>query len=213
MQKPAYRAVIFDYGGVISTSPLLGMQAYCERENVPMDAIRQLFASHDGAWSRFETNSISREEFVQAFEAEARANGYTLDGWGFLDAFFAGMSVRPEMVAVARWLRGRYRVGCITNNVQAGERNPLLDELFEVVIESSKVGLRKPDPRIYQIACSELGVQPEEAIFLDDFGVNLKAARELGMGTIKVDETTSAIDELEQMLGVTLPRESGAKMA
>lgn len=213
MQKPAYRAVIFDYGGVISTSPLLGMRAYCERENVPMDAIRQLFATHDGAWSKFETNSISREEFVQAFEAEARTNGYTLDGWGFLDAFFAGMSVRPEMIAVARWLRGRYRVGCITNNVQAGDRNPLLDELFEVVIESSKVGLRKPDPRIYQIACGELGVRPDEAIFLDDFGVNLKAARELGMGTIKVDETTSAIDELEQLLGVTLPRESGATTA
>src|SRR6185437_14246190 len=98
------------------------------------------------------------------------------------------------------------RVGCITNNVQAGERNPLLDDLFEVVIESSKVGLRKPDPRIYQIACESLGVQPEQAIFLDDFGVNLKAARELGMATVKVDETPSAIDELERLLGVALPR-------
>src|SRR5579875_799595 len=186
MEKPVYRAVIFDFGGVISTSPLLGMRAYCEREGVPMDAIRQLFATHDGAWSKFEMNAISREEFVEAFEAEARANGYTLDGWGFLDAFFAGMAMRPEMIAVVRSLHGRYKVGCITNNVRAGDRNPLLDELFEVVIESSKVGLRKPDPRIYQIACQELGVRPEEAIFLDDFGVNLKAARELGMATIKV---------------------------
>jgi len=205
-QSERFRAVIFDFGGVISTSPLLGMRAYCERERVPMDAIRQLFATHDGAWSRFEMNAISREEFVQAFEAEARANGYTLDGWSFLDAFFAGMAVRPEMVAVVRFLHGRYKVGCITNNVQAGERNPLLDDLFDVVIESSKVGLRKPDPRIYQIACESLGVQPEQAIFLDDFGVNLKAARELGMATVKVDETPSAIDELERLLGVALPR-------
>lgn len=202
-----FSAVIFDFGGVISSSPLLGMRSYCEREGVPMDALRALFATHDGAWSKFEMNSITQDEFVAAFEEEARAQGYTLNGRDFLTAFFAGMAMRPEMIAVVRHLRGRYKLGCITNNVRVVEqRNVLLDELFDVLVESSKVGVRKPDPRIYQIACDLLGVTPEQSIFLDDFGVNLKAARELGMATIKVDETTSAIDELEALLGIPLPR-------
>jgi len=213
-QQPGrYTAVIFDFGGVISTPPLQGLRAFCERTGVPLDVLRQLFAAPDGAWARFEMNRLSQEEFVRAFEAEARAHGYTLDGNAFLQAFFDGMAIRPEMLAVVRALHGRYKLGCITNNVRGGHRNPLLDELFDVVVESSKEGLRKPDPRIYQIACERLGVRPEEAIFLDDIGTNLKAARALGMATIKVDETTSAIDELERLLGITLPRETGAPIS
>jgi putative hydrolase of the HAD superfamily len=210
MKQPArYRAVIFDFGGVISTPPLQGLRLFCESTGISLDALRQLFSAPDGAWARFEMNRLSQEEFVRAFEAEASALGYPLDGNAFLQAFFDGMAVRPDMLAVVRALRGRYKLGCITNNVRGGHRNPLLDELFDVVVESSKEGLRKPDPRIYQIACERLGVRPEEAIFLDDIGANLKPARALGMATIKVDETTSAIDELERLLGIPLPRESG----
>jgi putative hydrolase of the HAD superfamily len=112
------------------------------------------------------------------------------------------------MVAVVRALKGRYKLGCITNNLRregGGDRWGIF-ALFDDVIESSAVGLRKPDPRIFLLSCEHLGVRPEEAVFLDDFGVNLKGARALGMTTIKVDETASAIDELEAALGISLPR-------
>jgi len=207
-----YRGVIFDFGGVISTTPFTGMRAYCEEAGVRWDDLRQLLAGEEVAWSRWETNTISTEQFVQEFEGEAARVGLTVDARAFLKSFFAGMNTRPEMVAVVKALRQRpgLRVGCITNNTQSGVRNPLFDELFEVVVESSVVGMRKPDPRIYEHTCALLQLQPREAIFLDDLGINLKAARALGMATIKVDETTSAIDELEQLLGFPLPREAVA---
>jgi len=204
----AFDAVIFDFGGVITTSPLAGMRNFCRDSNLPWESLRTLFALPNGAWSRYETNALSQADFITAFEAEALAHGLTMDGGAFLEAFFAGLSLRPEMVAVVRALRERMKVGCITNNVRVENRHRLaaLDELFDVVVESSQEGIRKPDPRIYQIACERLSVRPERAIFLDDFGVNLKAAQELGMATIKVDETDSAIRELEAKLGFALSR-------
>ncbi len=200
-----YRAVIFDFGGVLTTSPVQAMRAFCEGDGVPWDVVRPLLGSHEGAWSRFETNAISRAEFVTAFEGECAAVGHAIDGGRFLSGFFGGMRLRDEMVAVVRALRGQLKVGCITNNVQAGTHGRLVafEDLFDVVIESSKVGMRKPSPEIYLLACDRLGVRPDEAIFLDDFGVNLKAARALGMATIKVDETDRAIEELEQLLKLT----------
>jgi putative hydrolase of the HAD superfamily len=205
-----YRAVIFDFGGVITVSPLLGMRSYCEQVGIPWDSLRTLFALEEGAWSRFEMSALSEDEFVPVFELEAVGIGHTIDGREFLKAFFAGMALRPEMVAVVRTLRRQpaLRIGCITNNVQVTSRRRLvlLDELFDVVVESSKVGMRKPNPAIYTLACELLGVEPHESIFLDDFGINLKAARALGMATIKVDETHSAIDELERLLNIPLPR-------
>ncbi len=210
-----YTAVIFDFGGVLTEPPGKGMRAYCAGAGIAWDAFRQLFAPLDGAWAKFEMNALSQAEFIRAFEAEAAAAGLTVDGAAFLNDFFSGMALRDDMIAVARALNGRYRLGCITNNVQAvgRARNPLFDDLFEVVVESSKVGMRKPDPRIYQHCCELLGVRPQQAIFLDDFGINLKAARELGMGTVKVDESQSAIDELERLLGITLPRAEAGQSA
>src|SRR5262249_13784522 len=115
----------------------------------------------------------------------------------------------PEMHAVVRALHGRYKLGCITNNLL--REGPLgraeIFDLFDVIVESARVGLRKPHPEIYLLACEHLGVAPQEAVFLDDCGVNLKGARAPGMTTIKVDETTSAIDELESVLGIPLPRD------
>ncbi len=203
-----YHAVIFDFGGVLTTSPVQAMREFCEGNDVPWEAVRPLLGSHQGAWSRFETNATSQAEFVAAFEDECAAVGHSIDGSRFLSGFFGGMRLRDEMVAIVRALRGLVKVGCITNNVQAGSHGRLIafEDLFDVVIESSKVGMRKPSPEIYLLACDRLGVKPEEAIFLDDFGVNLKAARALGMATIKVDETDQAIGQLEQLLGITLPR-------
>lgn len=155
---------------------------------------------------------LSEDEFVIACEEEARAHGIAdLDARTMQNIAFGGQHVRPEMVAVVRHLKGKVALGCITNNVVRDDSRPGalwdLGALFECVIESAKVGLRKPDPAIYQMACDALGVTPPEAAFLDDLGANLKGARALGMITIKVDHTLGALDELEAALGIPLPRE------
>ena len=201
-------AAIFDIGGVLTTSPVQSIRAFEKDSGLDDGALRPLFADPEGAWSRFEKSELDAEGFVEAFETEAEGLGHRVDGRGLLRAFFSGLTVRDEMVSVVHELRRRgLKLGCITNNVTREEdpaaRPLVLEDLFDVVIESSKVGLRKPDPRIYHLACEQLGVAPEEVVFLDDFGVNLKSARALGMTTIKVDETDSAIAELGKALGQT----------
>lgn len=201
-----YKAIIFDFGGVITTSPLIAINGFADHAGIPQPLLGTILGAHDGAWSRWERGECSEDEFVTAFEAEGREHGLEIDGRIFLEHFFAGMTPREEMVAVAVALRPHFKVACITNNVQqpARGRNPLFDQLFDVVVESSVVGMRKPDPRIYLHTCEQLGVEPYETVFLDDFGVNLKAARELGMTTIRVDHSHSALKELEQVLEMPL---------
>jgi putative hydrolase of the HAD superfamily len=200
------RAVIFDIGGVLTTSPVAGIRAWAEGCGVDYAVLGPVIAQPAGAWSRFETSELSPEVFKEAFESECAAIGLTVDTAAFL-ASFSNLPIRDEMIAVVNHLKGRLPLGCITNNVHRdGMRPEQLYALFDVVIESANVNLRKPDPRIYGLACDRLGVTPREAVFLDDFGVNLKAARALGMTTIKVDETTRAIDELEAAIGIPLPR-------
>lgn len=201
------RAAIFDVGGVITSSPVQSIRGFETDCDLPEGSLGPLLASHDGAWSLFEKSELAIPDFVVAFEKECEAAGFSVDGTAFLGAFFGGLVVREDMVGAVRELRRHMKVGCITNNVARDDDSPspvALAELFDVVIESSKVGLRKPDPRIYQLACRELEAEPEEAVFLDDFGVNLKAARALGMVTIKVDETDSGLRELERVVGLSL---------
>lgn len=206
------RAVLFDIGGVLTSSPVVAIREYALREGIDYSVLGPMIADHDRAWSRWERSEISSAQFLEAFEREGRERGITFSARGVMDAAFGGQAARPEMINVVRFLRGRVRLGAITNNVireeQALERERpfVMEELFEVVIESSKVGLRKPDPRIYHLACESLGVTPPESAFLDDIGANLKGARALGMTTIRVDHTLSAIEELEAALGFPLPR-------
>ena len=207
------RAAIFDVGGVLTTSPVEAIRRFEVESGLPRAALRPALASEDGAWSRFEKSEITADEFVIAFEEEAAELGYEVDAAGLLAAFLHGLTIHDEMVAASQELRKHVKVGCITNNVTREEepRSPplVLEDLFDVVIESSKVGLRKPDPAIYLLACERLGVAPEETVFLDDFGVNLKAARELGMTTIKVEDPATALEELERAVGVPLRRPGG----
>ncbi len=204
------RAAIFDIGGVLTVSPVHRIIDFCRRHGIPDDVRYAIFAPHDGPWGRFERSEIGPEAFAAEFDALVRPAGAAVTGREFLEWFGRGFEPRPEMIAVVRHLRGRLRLGCITNNVPAdgrGRERPFDPyELFDVVVESSKVGLRKPDPRIYLLACEQLGIEPPEAVFLDDLGENLKVARALGMVTIKVDPSPSAIDELERVLGWPLPR-------
>ena len=207
------RAVIFDFGGVILTSPFEAFARY-ERDNgLPDGFLRRLNATDPdtNAWARLERSEVDWPGFADLYEAEARVAGHEIDGRAVL-ALLMG-EVRPEMVEALRRCHDRLKTALLTNNFvvpdatgQARPDAPMagLANLFDVVIESSKVGLRKPDTAIYELVCRELGVAPREAVFLDDLGVNLKPARAMGMTTIKVDEPDQALTELERVVGFPL---------
>ncbi|MEC9139746.1 MAG: HAD-IA family hydrolase [Pseudomonadota bacterium] len=209
-----FDAVIWDFGGVITSSPFEAFARFETANELPKDFIRSINATNPdtNAWAQFERSEIDADAFDAAFQAEAAARGHSVRGADVL-ALLAG-DIRPEMVAVLqRLIDEDYKIGCITNNVKTGsgagmarskEKAAAVEavmELFSHVIESSKVGIRKPDPEIYKMACTALDVTPERAVFLDDLGVNLKPARELGMATIKVSGAEQAISELETLLG------------
>lgn len=210
------RAVLWDFGGVILSSPFEAFNRYEAVHGLPRDFIRGLNARnpHGNAWAKMERSEVDMDGFCELFEAEARAAGHALDARAVLALL--GGEVRPEMVQALRTVAGRYKTACLTNNVRAGEgpgmvRSPEqaaavaeIMQIFDVVVESSKVGVRKPEPRFYEIACEMLAIEPAEAVFLDDLGINLKPARALGMRTIKVDRPGPALDELEAVLGLPL---------
>ena len=202
------RAVLWDFGGVILTSPFDAFNAYEAANGLPRNFIRTLNATNpqSNAWARFERSEVDLDGFCRLFEAEARAVGHTLDAHAVM-ALLDG-AVRPEMVAALRSVRERYRTACLTNNVRNSPRSAEraaevaeIMKLFHAVIESSRVGLRKPEPEFYRIACEALDVRADETVFLDDLGVNLKPARAMGMRTIKVGKPDQALRDLEAILG------------
>ncbi len=206
------KAAIFDIGGVLTHSPVTRIKQFCIDHHIPDDVRWAIFAPEDGPWSRFERSELTRDGFADEFDLHVKAVGSPASGRFFMEWFFQGFGERPEVVNVVKFLRGKVKLGAITNNVARDEaattRTSGIDvqSLFDVVVESAIEGVRKPEPRIYQIACEKLGISPHDAVFLDDLGANLKGARALGMQTIKVDDTLSALDELEQVLGIELPR-------
>jgi putative hydrolase of the HAD superfamily len=203
------RAVIFDVGGVLITSPFDSFARYEAANGLPPGLLRRLNATNPdtNAWARLERSEVDIATFAGLYEAEAAALGHTLDGRAVL-ACLAG-ELRPDMMGALRRCHERLKTAVLTNNFAGpgteggGWASPLLDHV-DVVVESRRVGLRKPDPAIYRLACDELGVTPPEAVFLDDLGVNLKPARALGMTTIKVFDPDEAIDELERAVGFPL---------
>ena len=206
-----FRAVIFDLGGVVLDSPLHAIAAYERELGIPAGFVNRLVVDTGpaGAWSRLERGEVSRAGFEADFEAECRAAGHPLSASTMMERI-AQCGPRPAMLGAIRTLRdARYSVAALTNNWAhegaGGSETDTLRDLFDVFVESSKLGLRKPDPRIYQHTCEALGVTPHDAIFLDDIGRNLKAARELGMTTIKVDQPEPALAELARHLELTLP--------
>lgn len=199
--------MVFDLGGVVMESPLHSIARYERDHGLAANAINRaiLAAGDEGAWSRLERGEVSLPNFFSAFEADCRTHGVQVSGTRMM-AYIAQAAVpRPAMIEAIRRIRGRHlRVAALTNNWVTGEARPgrvELRELFHVFIESSVVGMRKPDPRIYQLTCRELGVEPAQTVFLDDIGRNLKAARALGMTTIKVEDPTVALGELSVVLG------------
>jgi putative hydrolase of the HAD superfamily len=199
--------VLFDFGGVLIDSPLDAFTAYERRHGIPEGFIRQVNATNhlDNAWARFERNECDFDEFCAAFADETAAAGHRVDARAVF-ALLTG-APRPPMVEALRRLRPHFRTGLLTNNfatpLVADGHDELL-ALFDVVVASAEVGIRKPDPRFYLLACEQLGVEPGRAVFLDDLGINLKPARALGMRTIKVIDVDRAVDELQDVLGVPL---------
>ena len=206
------RAVLWDFGGVLTTSPFEAFARFERERGYPAGFIRSLNATNPdaNAWARFERGQIGVAEFDRLFAAEASAAGHALRGLEVLP-LIAG-DLRPEMVEALRRCRKQFKNACLTNNFQSADpqadpgvrRMDGLLELFDVVIESSRLGVRKPDPRFYRHALEVLEVGPEECVFLDDLGVNLKPARALGMRTIKVASADQALSELEAALGIPL---------
>jgi putative hydrolase of the HAD superfamily len=209
-------AVLWDFGGVILSSPFEAFNRYERDAGLPKDFIRMLNARNPdtNAWAKMERSEVSLNGFVTLFETEAQEQGHRLDGWQVLRSISG--DIRPQMVEALRRCKKIFRVACITNNMKAGEGPGMARStdkakavaevmtLFEHVIESSKVGVRKPDPRIYQHACDLLGVPPEACVYLDDLGINLKPALAIGMRTIKVGDPDIAIDELQAIVGIPL---------
>lgn len=198
-------AVIFDLGGVVTDSPVQAIQRYERELGLERNAINRAIvdAGDAGAWSRLERGELTLETFRAPFEADCRRAGLEVDAGRMMEHIAQAREPRPQMLAAIRRIRERgLRVGALTNNWRSEARGPSpVRELFHCVVESSVVGLRKPDPRIYLLACRELAVEPAESVFLDDIGRNLKAARALGMTTIKVDDPDAALRELEGVLG------------
>jgi putative hydrolase of the HAD superfamily len=210
-------AVIWDFGGVFTTSPFEAFARYERAHGIPVGTIRKINSTNheNNAWAQFERSDIDIDGFDRIFADEARALGHHIPGKDVLPLLSGDF--RPEMIEALRRVKTKFKTGCITNNMPtntvAGPSTPAagrsiyareIMELFDALIESSKIGIRKPDPRIYQMMCDALGVQPAGCIFLDDLGPNLKPARAMGMTTIKVESSPQAIAELEAATGMKL---------
>jgi len=222
LPRVRYRAVIFDLGGVVLPSPFDAFREYERRNGLPHRLISTVIveSGEQGAWSRHERGELDADAFATAFAAECAAAGGTV----VVADLFAGMrgggpgdasGPHPEMVAAIRAIRSAgLRTAALTNNwadadgaTHVSGASPLALELaglFDTIVESAREGLRKPDPRIYELTCTRIGVTPGEAVFLDDLGTNLKPARALGMRTIKVADPSAAVTELAGVLGLDL---------
>ena len=210
----AIEAVLWDFGGVFTTSPFDAFNRYERERGLPRDIIRKINSINPdtNAWARLERSELAPAEFDAEFLAEAREFGLSIPGRDVLGLLSGDL--RPRVVSAFRACKARFRVGCITNNAPTGkgagmssssEKAAALAEMFaafDQVIESSKAGVRKPDPRIYAMMCEALGVKPDACVYLDDLGINLKPAREMGMTTIKVTSEQQLLDDLSQAVGI-----------
>jgi putative hydrolase of the HAD superfamily len=211
------KAVFWDFGGVITSSPFEAFNKFEIDNNLPADFLRQVNSTNpnDNAWAKLERNEVNFNEFDLLFEEESNNQGHAVKGKEVI-ALLQGQ-IRPEMVKALRKIQGNLIQACLTNNIQslkeetfeegnvsvAGQHDVIMD-LFDFVIESSKVNLRKPDPAFYKIACEKASIEPSEAVFLDDLGINLKPAKNLGMKTIKVINSTDALQELQKLISIKI---------
>lgn len=211
------KAVLWDFGGVFTTSPFDSFNRYEKHHNLPADFIRGINATNpdNNAWARLESSQITVAEFDQEFADESRAQGHEIRGLQVIELLSGDL--KPEMVNALQIISSSFKTACLTNNIKGAGEGPGMSQsskkaeevarvmsIFDVVIESSVIGYRKPDPQFYLTACEALDITPADAVFLDDLGINLKPARALGMSTIKVLSSDQTLEELESLLGMTL---------
>jgi putative hydrolase of the HAD superfamily len=202
------RAVFWDFGGVILSSPFEAFNAYEQANGIPLDHIRRVNSTDPdtNAWARIERRELTHDEFDDVFAAESEALGHRIPGRDVIGMLYG--SVRPEMVvALDTVIEAGYVTACLTNNFATDAHRPEVEAVmarFRHVVESSKVGVRKPEVAFYEIACEMAAVDPTEVVFLDDLGINLKPAKAMGMTTIKVTGADQAIADLEGVLGIAL---------
>lgn len=211
-----FKAVIWDFGGVFTSSPFDAFARYEAEQGLPKDFIRTVNATNplDNAWAKLEQSKVSAAEFDDLFRAEARALGHDVPGGDILKLLSG--TLRPRVVEALKVCKSHGKVGCITNNAPVGKGASMTNdegkaaelarvfELFDHLIESSKIGIRKPDPRIYELMCEALEVEPADCVYLDDLGINLKPARAMGMTTIKVLGEDQLLDDLRAATGYAL---------
>jgi len=205
--RPGITTVLWDFGGVLTTSPFDAFAVYESVNSLPPGFIRRLNATDpdSNAWAGLERGEVTLDEFAILFEAEALRAGAAVDARAIMEQLSG--ELRPDMVEAVRRCHERLKTGLLTNNFARGSDEPSFAEVldhFDAVIESSKAGCRKPDIRFYEMACELMEIEPSEAVFLDDLGVNLKPARSMGMRTIKVGDPAQAVMALEGLVGFPL---------
>ena len=210
-----FKAILWDFGGVLTTSPFDSFNDFEREKKIPLDFIRGVNAVNhqDNAWAQLESSLIDAETFDELFFAESHALGHAIRGAEVL-SLIGRQTVRPRMVDVLRICKESFMNVCLTNNARTGKGLAMsgsedyarevsgVIELFDEVIESSKEGIRKPDRAIYSLACDRMQVDPREVVYLDDLGINLKPARDMGMSTIKVISESQAISDLSAVLDI-----------
>ncbi len=216
MHNNSIRAVLFDFGGVITASPFEAFHRFERERGLPAGFLQEMNRTDPdhNAWARFERGELSAEHFDEAFASESRAAGHELRGLEVVALVYG--AIRPRMIRAVERCREKFITACLTNNFQRGSADKIAPcaamprewesvlALFDEVIESSKVGLRKPEVAFFELACKKLSIEPREAVFLDDIGRNLKPARAMGMHTIKVVDPDAALAELGSLLDVDL---------
>lgn len=214
MSAPQVTAVVFDLGGVITTSPLAAFRDYEREAGLPAGIIARLNSTNPdaNAWARLERSELDQDGFIEVFQAEAQDAGYAIDATRVIDALRG--RIRPAVVTAIRRLgQAGLPLALLSNNAApmdpASEHGALM-ELFDVVVQSSVEGVRKPEPAIYPLTLERLGravaraIEPAEVAYLDDLGPNLKPARALGWQTIKVLDPDDALAELAGLTGIAL---------
>lgn len=216
MPNAEFRAVLFDFGGVITSSPFDAFRDFENERGLPQGFLQRVNRDNpaDNAWARFERGELTPDSFDEAFAVESRAAGHQVSGLEVASLIYG--AVRPKMIRAVERCREHFITACLTNNFRLlSNQNTapgaeILSEwksafdLFDTVIDSSEVGARKPEPAYFTFACTQLSIDPRQAVFLDDIGANLKPARAMGMHTIKVSDPDAALNELRTVLGIDL---------
>ncbi|HEY8866763.1 MAG TPA: HAD family phosphatase [Solirubrobacteraceae bacterium] len=199
------RGLLVDFGGVLTTDVFASFQAFCEAEGLLPDAVRDRFMNDPLArelLADLECGRLTEEEFEPRFAAVLEV----ADPVGLIDRLFGGMKPDHAMLNAVRAAKDAgVRTGLVSNSWGRGRYDrALFPVLFDGVVISGEVGMRKPEPRIYELGAESIGLGPADCVFVDDLPGNLKPARALGMATVHHSAAGETVPQLERLLTVRL---------